>query len=40
VEFNTSAGEAGSQSDGGAVARKKRDWKLVLGMIRTYSTET
>lgn len=36
VEFNTSATSTGSKSNGGAVARKERELKYVLGYIKTY----
>jgi hypothetical protein len=36
VEFNTSTTSAGSKSNGGAVARKEREPKYVLGYVKTY----
>jgi hypothetical protein len=36
VEFNTSDTSGGSQSNGGAVARKQRPYQFVLGYIKTH----
>lgn len=36
VEFNTSSGVAGSQSNGGAVARRERKLSYVLGYVKTW----
>jgi hypothetical protein len=36
VEFNTSSGVAGSQSNGGAVARRQRKLSYVLGYVKTW----
>ena len=38
IEFNTSSGAAGSQSNGGGVYRRSRDWDSVCAVIRpSYS---
>jgi hypothetical protein len=36
VEFNTSSGTAGSQSNGGAVAKRKRKLPYVLGYVKSW----
>ena len=41
IEFNTSSGAAGSQSNGGGVWRRTRDWDSVCAVIRpSYGGET
>ena len=39
IEGNTSAGEAGSQSNGGGVFRRKRSKTLVTAYIRAFDEE-
>ena len=36
IEFNTSSGAAGSQSNGGGVWRRTRDWSSVCAVIRPH----
>lgn len=36
IEFNTSSGVAGSQSNGGGVWRRTRDWSAVCAVIRPH----
>ena len=39
IEGNTSSGAAGSQSNGGGVYRRSRDWDAVCAVIRPYYSD-